>query len=161
MGASYGVHFSDTEARGVVDAWRAANPWAMQFGNDLWAALLEAKDNPGEFVAVGRIGFIFIADLLGGSMLMRLPSGRFLTYRRMHWDMVPVKDEDDNVIGHQREMTYGRGHGRSKLWKGELGRLRGSDHPRAYDRKPPVGGAVHRRSRAHYGRPLCPAGIGD
>ena len=119
MGASLGVHFTDTEAKIIVDNWRAANPWAMQFGNDLWAAMLEAKDNPNEFFEVGRVGFVFIEGLLGGSMLMRLPSGRFLTYRRMHWDMVAVKDDDDNVIGHQREMTS-RGFGRVKLWKGEL-----------------------------------------
>jgi len=120
MGASLGVHFSEEEAKQIVAAWRAANPWAMQFGDELWDAMLEAKDNPGEVTTVGRINFVFINTLLGGSMLMQLPSGRFLTYRRLHWDMVPVRDDDDNVIGHQREMTYARGPGRVKLWKGEL-----------------------------------------
>lgn len=120
MGAGYGIHFTDAEARTIVTNWRAANPWAMQFGDELWEAMLEAKANPGEVTTVGRINFVFIAELLGGSLLMQLPSGRFLTYRRMHWDMVPVKDDDDNVIGHQREMTYARGNGRVKLWKGEL-----------------------------------------
>jgi DNA polymerase len=120
MGAGYGIHFTDAEARTIVTNWRAANPWAMQFGDELWDAMLEAKANPGEVTTVGRVNFVFIDSLLGGSMLMQLPSGRFLTYRRLYWDMVPVKDDDDNVIGHQREMTYARGHGRVKLWKGEL-----------------------------------------
>jgi DNA polymerase len=120
MGAGYGIHFTDAEAKTIVTNWRAANPWAMQFGDEMWDAMLEAKDNPLEITTVGRINFVFIDSLLGGSMLMQLPSGRFLTYRRLYWDMVPVKDDDDNVIGHQREMTYARGQGRVKLWKGEL-----------------------------------------
>jgi hypothetical protein len=45
----------------------------------------EAHHFPGAFVQAGRIGFVFLGQYLGGSMLMRLPSGRCLTYRAL-WE---------------------------------------------------------------------------
>ena len=54
-------------------------------------------------------------------MLMWLPSGRMLAYRAWRWEQVAVKDDDDKPTGEYRtELTYGRGHGRMKLWKGIL-----------------------------------------
>jgi DNA polymerase bacteriophage-type len=121
MAASYGMHFSDEEARDVVERWRADNPWAQQFGADLWDAMLQAREVPCELFPVGRVGFTYRPDLLGGSMLMWLPSGRLLTYRAWRWEQVAVKDEDDIPTGEfKTELTYGRGHGRMKLWKGIL-----------------------------------------
>lgn len=120
MGAALGVHFSDDEAQQTVERWRNVNPWAAQFGQQLWDAMLLARDMSGEFCPAGRCGFIFKRDFLGGSMLMRLPSGRFLTYRAWYWEMVAEKDDDGKVVGHKRELTYGRGYGRAKLWKGTL-----------------------------------------
>jgi DNA polymerase len=121
MAASYGMHFTETEAKAVVERWRASNPWAMQFGEQLWDAMLQAREAPGELFPVGRVGFVFYPSLLGGSMLMWLPSGRFLTYRAWRWEQVAVKDDDDKPTGEFRtELTYGRGHGRMKLWKGVL-----------------------------------------
>jgi DNA polymerase bacteriophage-type len=118
MAAGYGMHFSDDEARLVVDRWRAANPWAIQFGNDLWDAMLLAWKIPGEVIQVGRVAFLFRYQDLGGSLLMILPSGRVLTYRALRWEMIEEKDDDDQVVGHKKALTYGRAHGRAQLWKG-------------------------------------------
>ena len=121
MAAGYGMHFSDDEARSVVEQWRAANPWAARFGQDLWDAMLQAREAPQELFPVGRVGFVYYPNLLGGSMLMWLPSGRLLTYRAWRWEQVAVKDDDDKPTGeYKTELTYGRGHGRMKLWKGIL-----------------------------------------
>jgi hypothetical protein len=30
MAAGYGMHFTEAEAREIVERWRAANPWAAQ-----------------------------------------------------------------------------------------------------------------------------------
>src|SRR4029077_13274182 len=67
MAAGYGIHFTDAEAANIVSGWRAANPWAAEFGEDLWDGMMRAWQVHGKFVPVGRCGFIFLPGLLGGS----------------------------------------------------------------------------------------------
>jgi DNA polymerase len=121
MAAGYGLHLDNDEARLIVTRWREANQWAVDFSNNLWEAMREAHHFPdsSDFVYVGRIGFIFLSDYLGGSLLMRLPSGRYLTYRRMKWEYLDILDDDDKPTGEKKlELTCARGHGRIKLWPG-------------------------------------------
>ena len=119
MGAAYGLHISDDEARETVDAWRAANPWAQQFARDIWDAMLACRDHHGQARRVGRIWLKYEPGYLGGSLLARLPSGRCLTYRQMHWQDVDVLDEDDKPTGiKKRQMMFSRGYGRLALWPG-------------------------------------------
>jgi DNA polymerase len=119
MAAGYGLHLDDAEARLIVERWREANRWAVDFSVNLWEAMREAYHFPGNFVSVGRVGFVFMANYLGGSLLLRLPSGRCLTYRKMYWEYLDVLDADDKPTGEKRrELTCSRGHGRIKLWPG-------------------------------------------
>jgi DNA polymerase len=118
MAAGYGLHLTDAEARTTVDAWRAANPWAINYSRDLWDAMLGARANPGAEYKAGRVTFVFAPMYLGGTLLCQLPSGRYLTYRALRREMVDVKDEDGNVTGQSLEMTFARGYGRQKLWPG-------------------------------------------
>jgi DNA polymerase bacteriophage-type len=119
MAAGYGLHLDDAEAKEIVIRWREANAWAVRFSKDLWEAAREAHHNPGGFIPVGRIGFIFLPNYLGGSLLMRLPSGRLITYRRLKWEYIPVLDDDDQPTGEVKlELTCHRGYGRIKLWPG-------------------------------------------
>jgi DNA polymerase len=118
MAAGYGLHFSDGEARQIVDAWRAANPWAVNYSRDLWDAMLGARASPGREYKAGRVTFVFAVNYLGGTLLCQLPSGRYLTYRALRRELVDVKDDDGNVIDRQMEMTFARGYGRQKLWPG-------------------------------------------
>jgi hypothetical protein len=75
---------------------------------------------PGQYFAAGRVGFIFLRDYLGGSLLCRLPSGRLLTYRAIRDELVDITDDDGNVIGRELKLTFARGHGRVALWKGSF-----------------------------------------
>jgi len=118
MAAGYGLHFSDGEARKIVDAWRQANPWAVNYSRDLWDAMLGARASPGREYKAGRVTFVFVTNYLGGTLLCQLPSGRYLTYRALRRELVDVKDDDGNVIDRQMEMTFARGYGRQKLWPG-------------------------------------------
>ena len=120
MAAGYGMVFTEDEARRVVKNWRDYNVWALDFGNTLWDAMLQAREEPNTVVPAGRVQYIFKPDFLGGSMLCRLPSGRLLTYRAQRFEDVDEMDDDGNVIGKKRELTYGRGRARAKLWKGIL-----------------------------------------
>jgi DNA polymerase len=121
MGVNYGLHLEPEEAKLIVARWREANRWAADFSSALWNAMREAHRFQKQFVPAGRVGFIFLGDYLGGSMLMRLPSGRLLTYRGLRWEQLDVLDDDDQPTGEKTlELTYGRGHARVKLWAGIL-----------------------------------------
>jgi DNA polymerase len=127
MALSYRIHLDDAEARRIVDAWRGANPWAMEFGGahrdgesyGLWGAAMQAWESPGLITTAGRIAFVYREDYLGGSLFMALPSGRLLTYPRPKWRDVDLLDQDGNPTGEKRsELSFRRARGRAKLWRG-------------------------------------------
>jgi DNA polymerase len=118
MAASYGMHLDDETAQLLVNQWREANPWALDYSRQLWEAVREAHEAPGHFSHVGPISFVFLKDYLGGTLLCRLPSGRFLTYRALRWETVNEYDDNDVIIDSKWELTFARGYGRIKLWPG-------------------------------------------
>jgi hypothetical protein len=121
MAANYGMHFTDVEAQDIVNKWRAANPWAIDYSREIWDAMLwcTRSENAGQAAPAGRIWLKYEPGYLGGSLLARLPSGRVLTYRNMHWQDVDILDADDKPTGLKtREMMFSRGYGRVKLWPG-------------------------------------------
>jgi DNA polymerase len=121
MALNYRIRLDDEEARHIVTAWRAANPWAPEFWNALWDAAMQAWELPGSITTAGRVAFLYREDYLGGSLFMALPSGRLLTYPRPKWRDVGVLDKDGKPTGEQRrECSFRRAHGRAKLWKGTL-----------------------------------------
>jgi DNA polymerase len=86
----------------------------------LWGAANRAIEAPGTEQVAGRVMYIFVPDYLGGSLLCKLPSGRFLTYRKAKWETVHEKDDDGIVISSSYELTFARGYGRVKMWPGFL-----------------------------------------
>jgi len=121
MALSYRIHLDPAEARHIVDAWRAANPWAREFWGALWDAAIGAWEIPGRITMAGRLAFVFRDDYLGGTLFMALPSGRLLTYPRPRWRDVDVLDRNGNPTGEKRtELSFRRAHGRTKLWVGTL-----------------------------------------
>jgi len=121
MGASYGLHLSDDDARIIVDKWRADNSWAINFSREIWEAMrfCSHRDNFGQRVPVGRMWLKYDPAYLGGTLLARLPSGRIITYRAMRWQDIDVLDEDDKPTGEKKtELMFSRGYGRVKLWPG-------------------------------------------
>jgi len=92
MAKNYGITFEEDEARGIVDKWRMANPWAPE----IWAAydnaITEAVLNPGTDQKVGRV--TYHAD--GVNFLWcALPSERLLSYPRPKFEayMTPWDEE--------------------------------------------------------------------
>jgi DNA polymerase len=129
MALNYRIHLEDAEARRIVEAWRAANPWAREFWGahrdgesfGLWGAAMSAWESPGQITTAGRIAFVYREDYLGGALFMALPSGRLLTYPRPRWRDVDVLDKDGKPTGEKRhELSFRRAHARVKLWQGFL-----------------------------------------
>jgi len=120
MAAGYGLHLEDAEARQTVEDWRAANPWCVEFWEELEDAVETAMRLPGLPQRAGRIVYTFAREYLGGSLFCQLPSGRFLTYRNLHYERVEEKDDDGQTLRTVRQLRFSRGHGRVKLWRGML-----------------------------------------
>jgi DNA polymerase len=118
MAASYGMHIDDAEAKMIVDQWREANPWAVQYGKLLWDAMHKAVLMPGSKQPAGRVTFEFHPRYLGGTLSCTLPSGRRLIYRALKREWIDILDNDDNVVDRKLEWTYARAYGRQKLWPG-------------------------------------------
>jgi DNA polymerase len=129
MALSFRIHLDLAESRRIVDAWRAANPWARElwgahregesFG--LWGAAMTAWESPGLITTAGRTAFVYREDYLGGSLFAALPSCRLLTYPRPRWRDVDVLNKDGNPTGEKRvELSFKRAHGRKKLWFGTI-----------------------------------------
>lgn len=82
MGRNYGVHMSEDEAEMVKEAWRRANPWAVQFWKDCEKASISAVRHPGIRFEAGRLSYFAVKNILCGGITLfcELPCGRLLTY---------------------------------------------------------------------------------
>jgi len=82
MARGYGVIVTNSEAETVKEAWRMANPWAV----DMWAqcqrAAFSAVRYPTERFTAGRVSYLAVEDILAGGLTLfcELPCGRLLTY---------------------------------------------------------------------------------
>jgi DNA polymerase len=76
MGRIYGLLMPEPEAKRMVDGWRRANPWAVQFWDALEHAYVSAMRNKGKEFTAGRITYLFD----GLHLWYALPSGRILCY---------------------------------------------------------------------------------
>jgi DNA polymerase len=76
MGRIYGVHMPEALSRQMVNAWRIANPWAVQHWGDLEQAYTMAMRQQGREFPAGRVTYLFD----GRHLWYALPSGRVLCY---------------------------------------------------------------------------------
>ena len=76
MGRNYGIHTAESDARRIVDAWRRANQWAVNYWQKLESAYTRALRNPGREFKAGRVTYLYD----GQHLWYALPSGRVLCY---------------------------------------------------------------------------------
>ena len=106
----------DATIKRWVEIWREENEWARTFWYDIRDAVAHAHAAPGQWFPAGRLAYRYVPALLGGSMLCRLPSGRFLIYAHfgVEWE--------DTDWGRRRAFyckRFRRGQMRKvKLWHG-------------------------------------------
>ena len=76
MGRVYRVDLPESDARRMVDAWRRANQWAVNFWQQLEQQYTRAMRNRGQEFTAGRVTYLFD----GRHLWYSLPSGRVLCY---------------------------------------------------------------------------------
>ena len=125
MGRNYGVILPEHERRRIVDTWRATNPWARSFWDELWSAVIAAYKNPGVWHRAGRVHYAYAPSLMRGTLICQLPDERWLVYPQFkHERVVEIVVDDD---GTEREVIrtrtsyvkgFGGGAARVELWYG-------------------------------------------
>jgi DNA polymerase len=110
MGKVYGVSLPEPLAKQMVNAWRMANPWAVDLWQGLENAYMRAMRNVGREFSVGRVTYLFD----GQHLWYALPSGRVLCYpfARLEPDGVTYAKSAWKPAADATEWPRGR------LWKG-------------------------------------------
>lgn len=122
MAAAYGLAFEASESQDIVDRWREANQWAMDFGDECWEAFLSAFKNPGPLYHAGRVAYQGIDLEAETWVVCFLPDGRPLFYRnvrnRKHVEYDPF--EPDTIIEESYKLSFEGEDGIKWIWKGIL-----------------------------------------
>ncbi len=110
MGKVYGVSLPEPLAKQMVNAWRMANPWAVDLWQGLENAYTRAMRNVGREFSVGRVTYLFD----GQHLWYALPSGRVLCYpfARLEPDGVTYAKSAWKPAADATEWPRGR------LWRG-------------------------------------------
>ena len=80
MAKNYGVLITDSAAQSVVDKWRKANKWAPKFWGQLEEAAVKAVRAPETVYTAGRIRYIYIPTVLGGTLMCLMPNDTVIQY---------------------------------------------------------------------------------
>jgi DNA polymerase len=112
MARGYGMKLSNEDAQKIVDGWRERNRWARIFGDQCEGAAFSAMNNPTTPFDAGLLQYVFMPNLLRGTLLCRLPDGRFLSYPMAKVEEIEKFDRKSMAI------TYLNGVGRRSLWTG-------------------------------------------
>jgi len=112
MARGYGMKLSNEEAKKIVDGWRMRNSWAKRFGIKCEEAAMSAIAMPETVYKAGRLSYVYMPKLLGGTLLCRLPDGRYLSYPMAKIEEIEKFDRPTETI------TYLNGEGRRSLWNG-------------------------------------------
>lgn len=118
MARNYQLDFDEKQARELVERWRAANRWAVQFWGEINDAAKECLDSPGVRVKVGRLTYSYQPKLLGGALVCVLPSGRPLVYPKTRFDI-----KEDELGRRYRDVVYMKYDGRQAYRNGFYGGL--------------------------------------
>jgi len=82
MGRVYSVVLPEAQSRRMVEAWRRANPWAVDQWSALERAYTTAMRQPGHEITAGRVTYLYDRQHLWYA----LPSGRVLCYPFARFD---------------------------------------------------------------------------
>jgi DNA polymerase len=111
MGRIYNVILTESDSRKMVDGWRRANPWSVNYWTALERAYTGAMRHPGKEIAAGRVTYLFDKQHLWYA----LPSGRVLCYPFARFD------EEGNITYAKaawKPAADAKEWPRARLWRG-------------------------------------------
>lgn len=112
MARGYGIRLSDEEAKYWVDGYRDRNRWVRRFGDKVNEAMFGAMRSPMATFKVGRVSYVFVPELMGGTLVAWLPDGRPITYPM-------ARIEQREKFGKMQDtITYIDGMARMSMWAG-------------------------------------------
>jgi len=80
MAKNFGFSIHDAAAEQVVDKWRTANWWVVNYWDQLNKAALNAMSHPNKAYPAGIASYMYFPDLIGGTLVCTLPGGNFIQY---------------------------------------------------------------------------------
>ena len=80
MGRAYGLDMTEKEVQEIVNKWREANSWAVDFWYKLDIAAKAALRYPRTWRKVGLLKYFFDPDMLGGTLVCQLPDKSIIQY---------------------------------------------------------------------------------
>jgi DNA polymerase len=122
MAANYGMQFEASEAKEIVDRWRAANGWAVDFWAEVWDAFLRAYNDPGTPYPAGRVVYQGVQMGKDRWVVCYMPDGRPLFYRKVRQREVKEYDPFDPsiVLSSEMKLSFEGEGGVKYLWPGLL-----------------------------------------
>jgi DNA polymerase len=111
MGRIYNVILTESDSRKMVDGWRRANPWSVNYWTGLERAYTGAMRHPGKEIAAGRVTYLYDKQHLWYA----LPSGRVLCYPFARFD------EEGNITYAKaawKPAADAKEWPRARLWRG-------------------------------------------
>jgi len=110
MGRAYGILLPEPQAKRMVNGWRAANPWAVPYWQNLESAYTRAMRNKNHEFSAGRVTYMYD----GQHLWYALPSGRVLCYpfAKLETDGITYAKSAWKPSADAKEWP------RARLWKG-------------------------------------------
>jgi len=111
MGRIYNVILTESDSRKMVDSWRRANPWSVNYWTALERAYTGAMRHPGQEISAGRVTYMYDKQHLWYA----LPSGRVLCYPFARFD------EEGNITYAKaawKPAADAKEWPRARLWRG-------------------------------------------
>ena len=111
MGRIYNVVMTESDSRKMVDGWRRANPWSVNYWTGLERAYTGAMRHPGQEISAGRVTYLYDKQHLWYA----LPSGRVLCYPFARFD------EEGNITYAKaawKPAADAKEWPRARLWRG-------------------------------------------
>jgi len=122
MARGYGIDLPESEVRDIVNNWRIANQWAVEFWSELEIAFTKAYRNQGEWFHAGRVSYVAHEDVLAGGITVfcQLPCGRLLTYPSVMIESNEYSSKITYLRANWIPKAGERQWPRAKLWHGTL-----------------------------------------
>lgn len=110
MARAYGIALGERQVRGIVDAWRRSNIWAVNYWSALESAYMRAIRNPKREFSAGRVTYMHD----GTHLWYALPSKRILCYPFAKIE----NDEVTYVKAAWKPAADAKEWPRARLWRG-------------------------------------------